>query len=1041
MTYLHGHFTFWTNPRARVQLSVRCVLVSLLVIGCSARMCASQLVIPETHMEYDELLLIIKCSNEVIKRLLHFDKVKQQKILKEMRKLSNDGEGELYQKLIVAHLHQVEPKFLETFVTIVADLVQGISGCRPKIVATMAQVDPEELEEIASSIKEILDGVDGVLNKEPVMLLICSTISMGLWKKIAKQLTAVEHPVAKVKMIELLLELDCADWDRFVCAYTRIANEVGADESHENALKVLEALRVVAKNLWERFGTVGSVCARSMKSNACKADIFLRISGISPQAWNSFLTCFVSLKKAVDKTPHYTEAELVRVVYAVPIDGQANPKHWAQFVEATQSIQAFFDDPSHKSRIIEAMREWQLRECLDFCDVVIPLIKEIENEGERFSILAALLNISPPFRQKIATIVLKHFKGSDQGRYRALCMVAMPSVAQSDFTKLDQFACVTSKLIPAIEAGYYKQNVFLSLAAIDAEHWNSFLQETPEAIKGSVNFLLYTDNAFNVALLVMKSMNLSRHDEVLKEAHSVVESSIESHKFFGQRLEFWAQIVVSHDFLGLSQDDELFKKGLAFCLVAIKSDNPKDPFCVYQKLLAERKIALKYNWIEPISEPFGRYSIALVPKAFKQLQEAQVTFGDLPKHSPLFLRDMTASLKKRIKNEPELQNYVQETTGKSLEILLAGSLGSSYLEDLLRQEGEHHEYVPLLAAKFKAIIAYIETLSDERVDILSRQEEAFIHMLESIQNCGIGKDDGINKYYANALPNKNKLTAADASKIPPVLVTGVINAIEGLCLCSTPFMKSLGVVEGSYQQAFGVHHETYIKNLLGDVMPLNKRLIFDKYTEGLCEPLLKVSKQTAMEILFNHLRPSYVVSVVRTTMNEALTDEDSDVFMRLQGILDDCAIESADAWQIKDDLYTITKIGTIHLLAKLGVLENKNSPVAKTLLNLGEEEELIEEEEFHRLEFADLEFADNGHEELIIKKEVEAHYYHDGRSRQLARLALFTLMIGGVSAIMYYRYTKDPELQKRWRNMSDERMAMLLGLPVFAALLYVKSFS
>ena len=67
-------------------------------------------------------------------------------------------------------------------------------------------------------------------------------------------------------------------------------------------------------------------------------------------------------------------------------------------------------------------------------------------------------------------------------------------------------------------------------------------------------------------------------------------------------------------------------------------------------------------------------------------------------------------------------------------------------------------------------------------------------MLASIRHCVIGKAEGINKYYANVLPEEYKFSSCVAhveAEIPAVVVNAAIRVVENLCTCTTPFMKKL----------------------------------------------------------------------------------------------------------------------------------------------------------------------------------------------------------------------------------------------------------
>ena len=387
--------------------------------------------------------------------------------------------------------------------------------------------------------------------------------------------------------------------------------------------------------------------------------------------------------------------------------------------------------------------------------------------------------------------------------------------------------------------------------------------------------------------------------------------------------------------LGLVQEDPLFQEAIRVGILLEQSEDPRNPFKVYEHLQEKRKQAIDYEALCPTQETISCCPIKLIPESFKKIQEAQVTYKQLPNYSKTFLQDMRDSLEDRVKEEKGLDEGIQMITGFKLQTLIAGSLEGVFLENLLMKTGEFNERVPSLVAKFIAIVSYLETLSEERDGLLSEQEEAFLAMLASIKHCRIAKGDGVNKYYIHALPENRKLLACSHDELPPVIVNALINSIESICVCITPFMRKLCCIgaKESYREGSGVHQETYIKNLLGDVMPLNNLIVFDTFTQNiLYEPLLALSKQEVVKALFVYLRPSQVVSSVRCAINKALAQKDPP-YVELHKILDDTS-NPQDCWSVNGDCVTITELGTIHLLEKLGILENENSKMSKAPQNV-----------------------------------------------------------------------------------------------------------
>ncbi len=520
-------------------------------------------------------------------------------------------------------------------------------------------------------------------------------------------------------------------------------------------------------------------------------------------------------------------------------------------------------------------------------------------------------------------------QGIDNDYYRTDIIEVFAKIAPKNWK---DFSDAVGPLVQGIDDTSYRTMIIRALA-VAPDHWESFaevdahIQENVYRLLGSLRL----EDALPLAMYLVKKSELPAQSVLMQKARSVVLEYIMQNLPSPDKYKAYSAVEYTFNHgerLGLIQEDAVFQEAIRVGILLNQSDDPRSPFRVYEDLQKKRKQKVDYTALKPAKEIIAGCSLQLIPESFRKIQEAQITYAELPKYSKTFLQDMSSKLKQRVEKEKDLDKDICKIVGSGFNGLMAGALGGDYLENLLLNDGEQHERVPILVAKFIAIISYIESLSSKRNECLfSEQEEVFLRMLASICLCYIGKAEGINKYYANVLPDKYKLSSYvvfDSDDMPPVIVDTLIGAIENLCTCSTSFMKNLcGIApKENYPEGSGVHQETYIKNLIGDIMPLNRIIVFDTFTQNiLCKPLLALSKQEVMEVMFNkYLRPSQIVSAVRSKVNKALAQEDTTVYMDLQEILEDC-IESKDAWNIEDDPITITELGVIHLLEKLGIIE------------------------------------------------------------------------------------------------------------------------
>lgn len=220
----------------------------------------------------------------------------------------------------------------------------------------------------------------------------------------------------------------------------------------------------------------------------------------------------------------------------------------------------------------------------------------------------------------------------------------------------------------------------------------------------------------------------------------------------------------------------------------------------------------------------------------------------------------------RVRGEPELEARIRGITAVGYEELKRGSLeGGALLERLLSTDGGANNKVPIIAACFIAIVSYLETLGQERADgeVFSPMEEGLLHMFASIRGCQQGKSEGINAYYLNVLPTVNRYAPAvaaaaiaaeeDTTLQTRVEVTGVLlEEVEKMFSGQNYLMKSI-VGGEEVQQAS--HQAGYLKNLIGHVVGLPDKLLFDAHTSLLYAGLTQISKQDALQAFFGSFLP------------------------------------------------------------------------------------------------------------------------------------------------------------------------------------------
>ncbi|MBP9694740.1 MAG: hypothetical protein KBE16_08545, partial [Alphaproteobacteria bacterium] len=328
--------------------------------------------------------------------------------------------------------------------------------------------------------------------------------------------------------------------------------------------------------------------------------------------------------------------------------------------------------------------------------------------------------------------------------------------------------------------------------------------------------------------------------------------------------------------LGLNQEHEIVQLAIRTSILLLSANSDlKNPYNILQRLEAKRAEPMNWGNINPSIEILNGYSLSFNSFFFgSEMKEIVIRVGQLPKVSHDFIERHLSALKSRFATEEGLIDQVKELTGYSFENIEEKALADRLLARHLSFEGGEDAIVPIITARFIAIAAYIDTLSEAKNsgDDFSDQEMAFIKMLSSIMLCATGKSDGIGRYYLNVLPAscrygqgaapapESRLVDLPHDQSKLVICEILAEEIEKMFSGSNAMMKRIVGVRGEIQEAS--HQGLYLRNLLGKDLFGSTKVYFDPYTELLYEHLVALDKQEAMQIFFTYFKPSSFVQLI-----------------------------------------------------------------------------------------------------------------------------------------------------------------------------------
>ena len=400
------------------------------------------------------------------------------------------------------------------------------------------------------------------------------------------------------------------------------------------------------------------------------------------------------------------------------------------------------------------------------------------------------------------------------------------------------------------------------------------------------------------------------------------------------------------DLLGLSETHSLVQEALRVRILQLPENlcDLGNPYYLFKTLKAKRAEKVMVNEEILPKETLEGYEIHLNVQFFKELQKKVPTFKDLPNVSSLNLKKIVNALSDRIENASfnvEIMSMTEINYNSLLSESLGGDEGTVYLYNLLDVAEEKEMPFPIIPAKLKCIVSYIESLLTRRTrkQIFSEQEITLIKMLGSIQYCTTGKDEGIMAFYTNVVPMQFKLDLDlenEKNNVPVcqtkgrhLLYTMILDEVENMFSGQNNFFKFLMDLDPYFQQEEidnAAHQSKYVRNLIGHEVGLPNTLYFDRYSHVVSEFVVEQTKQEVLELFYIHFLPHRLVNDVQIKINQALAGPKNPYYLQLNSLLKADDMSSSWAFNTKKGKITITQKATIQLLEVIGAIKVVSSP-------------------------------------------------------------------------------------------------------------------
>lgn len=531
-------------------------------------------------------------------------------------------------------------------------------------------------------------------------------------------------------------------------------------------------------------------------------------------------------------------------------------------------------------RFSALMRGFAIEQLRVFC----PLLRRFVNglgpeDAGIYELINALGQSSFEERVNILSVIAPHMSGLSSiaraGIFRGL--LSIPAAEREDTFWLAR---------PYISAFSNRSDlIFNALADVPMER-RSDLIDLGKKLLGSVrNFPVF----YNFCNSLLRAMSLDDvahiSDDLWELIVSIPQPSARLLTYLNDQMQYNPErekiklladfVARNRQFFGFDEDHEIVQLAIRTSILLLGAETDLlNPYNIFRRLEDKRAELVNWDIINPITEILGGLPLSFNPSFFgSEMKEIVIRKGQLPKVPSDFLGRHLSALKDRFASVAGLIGKVNELTGFNFAYIEEHALHDQFLLRHLSFEGAEDAIVPITTARFIAIAAYIETLSEVKNpgDDFSEKEVTFIKMLGSIMFCSTGKSDGVGNYYLNILPasfrygqgagSDSRLVDLPHDQSKLLICEILSEEIEKMFSGQNVMMKQIVGIRGEEVQQAS-HQGYYLRNLLGRDLLGSTKVYFDAHTQELYENLVALGKQDAMQIFFTHFKPSAFIQLV-----------------------------------------------------------------------------------------------------------------------------------------------------------------------------------
>jgi hypothetical protein len=228
---------------------------------------------------------------------------------------------------------------------------------------------------------------------------------------------------------------------------------------------------------------------------------------------------------------------------------------------------------------------------------------------------------------------------------------------------------------------------------------------------------------------------------------------------------------------------------------------------------------------------------------------------------------------------------------------------------------------------FCAILSYIYSLSDiaSQDEFFTPRECAALTVSESIQNCMVGKEEGITAFYFRLDPQFQYRSSLESEDLPYVakVKTTCVRLVQQKALdllsSDNEMMRQMCGLQGDIPQL--AHHCLYVKNMIARHIGISHQLRFDPSTELLSDILLSRSPSQLLKIFYHHMNLDSIAKDIKSYVQRLSDEEKSEFFNGVNQMFQNAyALDSL--WIVDENTgdYFLSDEGALRVLHEIGCM-------------------------------------------------------------------------------------------------------------------------